>query len=116
VKRLLPPINAQSGQQAAHGSALFFQLIERLERMIEKLTILELNAARQLLHRADMLVADARSLFFDIEDCTTVARLKNIERRLQDEVQSVERLMASEVTGEARRNAQGRALLHAGRR
>ena len=62
--------------------------------MTEKLTILELNAARELLHRVDMLVADARSLFFDIEDCTTVARLKNIERRLQDEVQSVERLMA----------------------
>ena len=69
--------------------------------MTEKLTILELNAARELLHRADMLVADARSLFFGIEDCTTVARLKNIERRLQDEVQSVERLMASEDASEA---------------
>ena len=84
--------------------------------MTEKLTILELNAARGLLHRADMLVADARSLFFDIEDCTTVARLKNIERRLQDEVQSVERLMASEDASEARRNAQDRALLYVGRR
>ena len=82
--------------------------------MTEKLTILELNAAREFLYRADMLVADARSLFFDIEDCTTVARLKNIERRLQDEIHSVERLMASEDVGEARRNAQDRALLHAG--
>jgi hypothetical protein len=94
----------------------FFQLIQRLERMTKKLTILELNVARELLHRADLLVADARSLFFDIEDCATVARLKNIERRLQDEVQSVERLMASEDASEARRNAQDRALLRAGRR
>lgn len=48
------------------------------------LTAPELTAARDFLRQADMLVDGVRSLFFNIGPA---ARLKDIEGRLQDEVQ-----------------------------
>ena len=42
---------------------------------------------------ADMLVDGARSLFFNIGNSAPAARLKDIEDRLQDEVQVLERLV-----------------------
>ena len=56
----------------------------------------ELNAARDFLRQADMLVAGVRSLFLNMGDSTAAARLKGIEGRLQDEVQVLERLIAKE--------------------
>ena len=41
-----------------------------------------------------MLVAGVRSLFLNMGDSTAAARLKDIEGRLQDEVQALERLIA----------------------
>ncbi len=53
----------------------------------------ELIAARDFLRQADMLVDGVRSLFFTIGNSAPAARLKDIEGRLQDEVQVVERLI-----------------------
>jgi len=41
-----------------------------------------------------MLVAGVRSLFLNMGDSPAAARLKDIEGRLQDEVQALERLIA----------------------
>jgi hypothetical protein len=40
-------------------------------------------------------VTDVRSLFFSRGDFATAARLKDIQARLADEVQAVERLIAA---------------------
>ena len=58
-----------------------------------QLTAPELIAARDLLCQADMLVDGVRSLFFNIGNSAPAARLKDIEGRLQDEVQVLERLI-----------------------
>ncbi len=58
-----------------------------------QLTATELVAARDFLRQADMLVDGVRSLFFNIENSAPAARLKDIEGRLQDEVQVLERLV-----------------------
>lgn len=58
-----------------------------------QLTAPELIAARDFLRQADMLVDGVRSLFFNIGNSAPAARLKDIEGRLQDEVQVVERLI-----------------------
>ena len=58
-----------------------------------QLTAPELIAARDFLRQADMLVDGVRSLFFNIGNPAPAARLKDIEGRLQDEVQVVERLI-----------------------
>ena len=58
-----------------------------------QLTAPELIAARDFLRQADMLVDGVRSLFFNIENSAPAPRLKDIEGRLQDEVQVLDRLV-----------------------
>ena len=58
-------------------------------------TALELTEARDFLCEADMLVTEVRSLFFNIGNFATAARLKEIQGRLADELQAVERLIAA---------------------
>ena len=53
----------------------------------------ELTKAREFLCEAHVLVTDVRSLFFNVDDFATAARLKDIQGRLADEVQAVERLI-----------------------
>jgi hypothetical protein len=55
----------------------------------------ELTKARDLLWEADMLVTDVKLLFLYGDDFATAARLKDIQGRLADEVQAVERLIAA---------------------
>ena len=55
----------------------------------------ELTKAHDSLFEAHMLVTDVRSLFFNGDDFATAARLKDIQGRLADEVQAVERLIAA---------------------
>ena len=57
------------------------------------LTAPELIAARDFLRQADMLVDGVRSLFVSIGNSAPAARLNDIEGRLQDEVQVLERLI-----------------------
>ena len=59
----------------------------------------ELTKAHDFLFEADMLVTDVRSLFFNRGDFATAARLKDIQGRLADEVQAVERLIAGRMRG-----------------
>jgi hypothetical protein len=54
-----------------------------------------LTKARDLLWEADMLVADVKLLFLYGDDFATAARLKDIQGRLADEVQAVERLISA---------------------
>jgi hypothetical protein len=54
-----------------------------------------LTKAHEFLCEADMLVTDVKSLFFNRGDFATAARLKDIQGRLADEVQAVERLIAA---------------------
>jgi hypothetical protein len=42
-----------------------------------------------------MLVTDVKSLFFNTGDFATAARLKDIQGRLADEIQALERLIAA---------------------
>ena len=63
------------------------------------LTASELTKAHDFLREADMLVTDVRSLFFNRGDFATAARLKDIQGRLADEVQAVERLIAASKPG-----------------
>ncbi len=58
-------------------------------------TASQLTEARDFLCEADMFVADVKSLFFDIGNFATAARLKNIQGRLADEIRVVERLLAA---------------------
>ena len=53
----------------------------------------KLTEAREFLCEAHVLVTDVRSLFFNSDDFATAARLKDIQGRLADEVQAVERLI-----------------------
>jgi len=59
----------------------------------------ELTKAHDYLFEADMLVTDVKSLFFDIGNFATAARLKDIQGRLADEIQAVERLIAGSKRG-----------------
>ena len=58
-------------------------------------TASELTKAHDFLFEADMFVTDVRSLFFNIGNFATAARLKDIQGRLADEIQAVERLIAA---------------------
>jgi len=74
-----------------------------------QLTAPELIAARDLLCQADMLVDGVRSLFFNIGNSAPAARLKDIEGRLQDEVQVLERLITKAApNGEQERPTRGK--------
>ena len=53
----------------------------------------KLTKAHEFLCEAHVLVTDVRSLFFNGDDFATAARLKDIQGRLADEVQAVERLI-----------------------
>jgi hypothetical protein len=53
----------------------------------------ELTKAHHFLFEAHLLVTDVRSLFFNGDDFATAARLKDIQDRLADEVQAIERLI-----------------------
>ena len=59
----------------------------------------ELSKAYDFLFDAHMLVTDVRSLFFNSGDFVTAARLKDIQGRLADEIQAVERLIAASKPG-----------------
>ena len=62
-------------------------------------TTSELTKARDFLCEADMLVTEVKSLFFNTGDAATAARLKDIQGRLADEIQAVERLIAASKPG-----------------
>ena len=62
-------------------------------------TASELTQARDFLAKAEVLVTDVRSLFFNRGDFATAARLKDIQARLADEVQALERLIAASKPG-----------------
>ena len=55
----------------------------------------ELTKARDFLWEADMLVEDVKLLFLYGDDFATAARLKDIQGRLADEIQTLERLIAA---------------------
>ena len=59
------------------------------------LTASELTKVRDFLCDADMLVTEVKSLFFNTGDAATAARLKDIQGRLADEIQALERLIAA---------------------
>ena len=59
----------------------------------------ELTKAHDFLFEAHALVTNVRSLFFNSDDFATAARLKDIQGRLADEVQAVERLIAGSKRG-----------------
>ena len=59
------------------------------------LTASELTKVREFLRGADMLVTDVKSLFLNTGDFATAARLKDIQGRLADEIQALERLVAT---------------------
>ncbi len=58
-------------------------------------TASELTKAHDFLFEADMFVTDVRSLFLNIGNFATAARLKDIQGRLADEIRALERLMAA---------------------
>ena len=57
----------------------------------------ELTKAHDFLFEADMFVTDVKSLFFDIGNFATAARLKDIQGRLADEIRAVEHLISKSV-------------------
>ena len=59
------------------------------------LTASELTKVRHFLGDADILVTDVRALFLNSDDFATAARLKDIQGRLADEIQALERLIAA---------------------
>ena len=58
-------------------------------------TASELTKAHDFLYEADLLVTDVKSLFRNSGDFAMAARLKDIQGRLADEIQAVERLIAA---------------------
>jgi len=70
----------------------------------------KLTEAREFLCEAAILVSDVKSLLSDSGNCAMVARLKDIQGRLADEIQVVERLIA--VTTPARYHRTQRVCPH----
>jgi hypothetical protein len=62
-------------------------------------TASELTHARDFLAKAEVLVTDVKSLFRNSGDFVIAARLKDIQGRLADEIQAVERLIAASKPG-----------------
>ena len=62
------------------------------------LTASELTKVHDFLCDADMRVTEVKSLFFHTGDAATAARLKDIQGRLADEIQALERLIAAGVS------------------
>jgi hypothetical protein len=63
---------------------------------VQPLNIFAASKARAFLCEADILVTDVRALFLNSDDFATAARLKEIQGRLADEIQAVERLIAAQ--------------------
>ena len=63
------------------------------------LTASELTKAHNFLYEADLLVTDVKSLLSDSGNFAMVARLKDIQGRLADEIQALERLIAASKPG-----------------
>ena len=63
---------------------------------VQPLNIVAASKARAFLCEADILVTDVRSLFLNSNDFATAARLKDIQDRLADEIQALERLIAAQ--------------------
>ena len=63
------------------------------------LTASELTKAHEFLYEADLLVTDVKSIFRNSDDFATAARLKDIQGRLADEIQAVERMIAASKPG-----------------
>ena len=63
---------------------------------VQPLNIFAASKAHDFLFEAHMLVTDVRSLFFNSDDFATAARLKDIQGRLADEIQVLERLIAAQ--------------------
>lgn len=61
----------------------------------ELLATPELAKVRDYLNGADLIVKDVQSLFFNVGDFAAAARLKDIQRRLVDEIQALERRIAA---------------------
>ena len=59
----------------------------------------ELTKARDFLWEADMLVEDVKLLFLNGGDFELAARLKDVQGRLADEIQAVERMIAASKPG-----------------
>jgi hypothetical protein len=62
-------------------------------------TASELTKARDFLCESAILVADVKSLLSDSSNFAMVARLKDIQGRLADEIQVLERLVAASKSG-----------------
>ena len=62
-------------------------------------TASELTKARDFLSESAILVADVKSLLSDSSNFAMVARLKDIQGRLADEIWAVERLIAVTTPG-----------------
>ena len=58
-------------------------------------TASELTKAHDFLYEADLLVTDVKLLFRNSGEFAIAARLKDIQGRLADEIQAVERLIAA---------------------
>ena len=58
-------------------------------------TASELTKAHDFLYEADLLVTDVKSLFRNSGNFVIAARLKDIQGRLADEIQVLERLIAA---------------------
>ena len=65
-------------------------------------TASELTKAHDFLYEADLLVTDVKSLFRNSGDFVIAARLKDIQGRLADEIQSLERMIAASTADCAR--------------
>jgi hypothetical protein len=66
---------------------------------VQALNLVAASKARAFLCEADILVTDVRSLFRNSGDFVIAARLKDIQGRLADEIQAVERLIAASKPG-----------------
>ena len=62
---------------------------------LKRLAASELTKAHDFLFEADLLVTDVKSLFRNSGDFVMAARLKDIQGRLADEIQAVERLLTA---------------------
>jgi len=62
---------------------------------VQPLNIVAASKARDFLCEPDILVTDVRALFLNSDDFATAARLKDIQGRLADEIQALERLIAA---------------------
>jgi len=63
---------------------------------VQPLNTVAASKAQDFLFEAHMLVTDVRSLFFNRDNFATAARLKDIQGRLADEIQVLERLIAAQ--------------------